>query len=131
VSSGPQEINVADWLGKVALELIGQAGFGYSFGTLENRNDQFCAQIKEYMCARGFFWTHALDLTHFQPHCVLSCGATYIVSLSLQNIPSETFELYGTNCAVEEGEPSGQARILHKCQREKHLRDEKATATIR
>ena len=55
VLSGPQEINVADWMGKVALELLGQAGLGYSFGTLENRNDQFCAAIKEYMCVRGIF----------------------------------------------------------------------------
>ena len=74
---------------------------------------------------------HDLDLTHFQPHCVLSCGATYFVSLSSQNIPSETFEFYGTNCAVEELESSDQTRILRKCQREKNLRDEKATATIR
>jgi hypothetical protein len=50
VSSGPQEINVADWMGKFALELIGQAGFGYSFGTFEGKNDKFCNAIKEYMC---------------------------------------------------------------------------------
>ena len=50
LTSGPQEINIADWMGKVALELIGQAGLGYSFGTLEGRNDQFCNAIKEYMC---------------------------------------------------------------------------------
>ncbi|KAI0247108.1 cytochrome P450 [Lactifluus subvellereus] len=52
LSSGPQEINIVDWMGKVALELIGQAGFGYSFGTLEGRNDQFCNAIKEYIASQ-------------------------------------------------------------------------------
>ncbi|KAH9979522.1 cytochrome P450 [Lactifluus volemus] len=49
VLSGPQEINVADWMGKFALELIGQAGFGYSFGTFEGKNDGFCSAIKEFI----------------------------------------------------------------------------------
>ncbi|KAI0247110.1 cytochrome P450 [Lactifluus subvellereus] len=49
LSSGPQEINIVDWMGKVTLELIGQAGLGYSFGTLEGRNDQYCNAIKEFM----------------------------------------------------------------------------------
>jgi len=49
LSSGPQEINIVDWMGKLALELIGQAGLGYSFGTLEGRNNQFCNAIKEYI----------------------------------------------------------------------------------
>ncbi|KAI0247114.1 cytochrome P450, partial [Lactifluus subvellereus] len=48
LSSGPQEINIVGWMGKVALELIGQAGLGYSFGTLEGRNDQFYNAIKEF-----------------------------------------------------------------------------------
>ena len=50
LSSGPQEINIANWMGKLALELIGQAGLGYSFGTLGGRNDKFCSAIKEYVC---------------------------------------------------------------------------------
>jgi hypothetical protein len=50
LSSGPQEINIVDWMGKLALEVIGQAGMGYSFGTLESRNDQLCVAIKEYVC---------------------------------------------------------------------------------
>ncbi|KAI0251708.1 cytochrome P450 [Lactifluus subvellereus] len=50
LSSGSQEINIVDWMGKVALEFIGQAGLGYSFGTLEGRNDQFCSALKEYAC---------------------------------------------------------------------------------
>jgi hypothetical protein len=49
-SNSPQEINIADWMGKVALELIGQAGFGYSFGALEGKNDRFSHALKEYVC---------------------------------------------------------------------------------
>ena len=50
VSSGPQEINIANWMGKLALELIGQAGLGYSFDTLDGRNNDFCNAIKESAC---------------------------------------------------------------------------------
>ena len=49
MSNGPEEINVADWMGKLALELIGQAGLGYSFGSLEGRDDEFCRALKEWM----------------------------------------------------------------------------------
>ncbi|KAI9440827.1 cytochrome P450 [Lactarius indigo] len=49
VSDGPQEVNVADWIGKFALELIGEAGLGYSFGTLEGRNDEYRRALKEWL----------------------------------------------------------------------------------
>jgi hypothetical protein len=50
VSSGPQEINIAIWMGKFTVESIGQAGLGYSFDTLEGRNNKFCNAIKELAC---------------------------------------------------------------------------------
>jgi len=31
VANGPQELDVVEWMGKTALDLIGQAGLGYSF----------------------------------------------------------------------------------------------------
>ncbi|KAN0127843.1 Cytochrome P450 [Lactarius tabidus] len=49
VENGAQEINIADWMGKFALELIGQAGLGYSFGTLRGRNDGYCRALKTWM----------------------------------------------------------------------------------
>ena len=49
MENGAQEINIADWMGKFALELIGQAGLGYSFGTLEGRNDEYCRALKSWM----------------------------------------------------------------------------------
>ena len=47
VANGPQEINVVEWMGKsrkTALELIGQAGLEYPFGTLEGKT------LKEFSC---------------------------------------------------------------------------------
>ncbi|KAH9055229.1 cytochrome P450 [Lactarius vividus] len=49
VSNDPEEINVADWMGKLALELIGQAGLGYSFGIFEGRDDEYCRALKEWI----------------------------------------------------------------------------------
>ncbi|KAH8984241.1 cytochrome P450 [Lactarius akahatsu] len=49
VSNGPEEINVADWMGRLALELIGQAGLGYSFGIFEGRDDEYCRALKEWI----------------------------------------------------------------------------------
>ncbi|KAH9003662.1 cytochrome P450 [Lactarius hatsudake] len=48
VAHGPHEINIVPWVSKLALELIGQAGLGYSFGTFEGRNDEFLSAIKQW-----------------------------------------------------------------------------------
>ena len=49
MSNDPEEIDIADVMGKLALELIGQAGLGYSFGTLEGRDDEFCRAVREWV----------------------------------------------------------------------------------
>ena len=36
VKDGQQEIDVLDWMGRTALELVGQAGLGWSFDPLVN-----------------------------------------------------------------------------------------------
>ncbi|KAG7092972.1 hypothetical protein E1B28_009273 [Marasmius oreades] len=36
VQDGPQEIDMLSWMGRTALELIGQSGFGYSFDDLND-----------------------------------------------------------------------------------------------
>ncbi|KAI9439892.1 cytochrome P450 [Lactarius indigo] len=58
VSNGPEEIDVANWMGKLALELIGQAGLGYSFGALEGREDEFCRALKEWIPASSSLAVH-------------------------------------------------------------------------
>ncbi|KAI0056913.1 cytochrome P450 [Artomyces pyxidatus] len=50
VSDGPQEVDVVDWFGGVAIEMISQNVLGYTFGTFEpdaKRNDLKIA-IKEF-----------------------------------------------------------------------------------
>ena len=49
MANGPQEINIADWMNKFSLEVIGQAGLGYSFGTFDGGNDEYCRALKEWM----------------------------------------------------------------------------------
>ncbi|RXW21502.1 hypothetical protein EST38_g4357 [Candolleomyces aberdarensis] len=48
-SNGEAEIEVASWLTRTALELIGQAGFGYSFDALEEgtKEHPFAASLKD------------------------------------------------------------------------------------
>ncbi|KAI0258946.1 cytochrome P450 [Gloeopeniophorella convolvens] len=51
VKDGPKEVNVIEWMGRLSLEMIGQAGLGYNFGTLDGRNDEFRNALKEYVPA--------------------------------------------------------------------------------
>ncbi|KAI0315526.1 cytochrome P450 [Amylostereum chailletii] len=55
LADGPQEIDMLDWLGRLALELIAQAGLGHSFHTLDgniNEHDRaYSRALKEYIPA--------------------------------------------------------------------------------
>ncbi|EEB89978.1 hypothetical protein MPER_11874, partial [Moniliophthora perniciosa FA553] len=48
VKDGPKEVDMSSWMGRTALELIGQAGLGYSFDDLKEspREDPFAHAIK-------------------------------------------------------------------------------------
>ncbi|KAI0270685.1 cytochrome P450 [Gloeopeniophorella convolvens] len=52
---GPQEVDISDWMGNLALELIGLAGLGYNFGTLDGRIDEFSEAFKAYLPAISSF----------------------------------------------------------------------------
>ena len=44
---GPKNIDILSWMGRTALELIGQAGLGYSFDPLvEDREDPYGQAVK-------------------------------------------------------------------------------------
>jgi len=49
VAHGPHEINLVQWSSKLAFEIIGQAGLGYSFGTFEGGNDEFLRVLKQWL----------------------------------------------------------------------------------
>ncbi|CDO71924.1 hypothetical protein BN946_scf184940.g71 [Trametes cinnabarina] len=52
VNGDPQEVDVLSWMGRAALELIGQAGLGHSFEPLvEDSADQFANSVKAYFSA--------------------------------------------------------------------------------
>ncbi|TFY56428.1 hypothetical protein EVJ58_g7653 [Rhodofomes roseus] len=47
VKDAPQEIDMANWMGRTALELIGQGGLGYSFDKLvDDKKDVFAESLK-------------------------------------------------------------------------------------
>ncbi|KAI0648480.1 cytochrome P450 [Trametes meyenii] len=49
VEGGTQELDILGWMGRTALELIGQGGLGYSFDPLtEDVADEFAENLKEY-----------------------------------------------------------------------------------
>ncbi|KAI0781533.1 cytochrome P450 [Trametes elegans] len=49
VVDGTQEIDVLGWMGRAALELVGQGGLGHSFDPLiEDKADEFAENVKAY-----------------------------------------------------------------------------------
>ncbi|KAM5543438.1 hypothetical protein V8D89_002689 [Ganoderma adspersum] len=50
VKHGPKEINMVSWMGQTAVELIGQAGLGYSFDSLaEESSDTYGGALKLFI----------------------------------------------------------------------------------
>ena len=50
VSNGPKDLNILGWLGRSALELIGQGCLGYSFDPLvRNEPNIYGEALKSYM----------------------------------------------------------------------------------
>ncbi len=50
VSNGATEINMVNWMGRTALELMGQAGLGYSFDPLvEDSKDSYGTALKLFV----------------------------------------------------------------------------------
>ncbi|KAG6814475.1 hypothetical protein H0H93_012909, partial [Arthromyces matolae] len=48
--NGAQEVDLLHWMGRAALEMIGQSGFGYSFDPLveDARPHSFCEAAKSF-----------------------------------------------------------------------------------
>lgn len=50
VKDGPQEVDMLGWMGRTALELIGQGGLGHSFDPLtRDVADDFADSVKAYL----------------------------------------------------------------------------------
>ncbi|EIM87128.1 cytochrome P450 [Stereum hirsutum FP-91666 SS1] len=88
VTSGPQEIDVLDWMTRVALELIGQGGLGYSFETLdETKSNRYAAAVKMLFpaCARVPILLMLLP-------CVANFGPAAFRRWIIQLMPSKTIK---------------------------------------
>lgn len=49
--AGANEVDMVGWMGRTALELMGQAGLGYSFDPLvADAADEYGEAIKKLMC---------------------------------------------------------------------------------
>lgn len=48
-NSRTREIDMAEWLGRAAVEILGQAGFGQTFHTLEGDGDKYVHAVKDLM----------------------------------------------------------------------------------
>ena len=47
LQNGPREIDMLHWMGRAALEMVGQAGLGHSFDPLvEDREDPYSQAVK-------------------------------------------------------------------------------------
>ncbi|KAI0329087.1 cytochrome P450 [Cubamyces sp. BRFM 1775] len=54
VKDGPQELDVITWMGRTALEIVGQAGLGYSFDPLvRDKPDEYASALKTFSKAMG------------------------------------------------------------------------------
>lgn len=50
-SKGGLELDMLSWMGRTTLEVLGQAGLGYSFDPLtEDRADEFATAVKDFLC---------------------------------------------------------------------------------
>ena len=61
VDEKAQDLDMLDWMGRAALEIIGKAGLGHSFGALEGKNDEYYVALKNMLCV--YFFVHVSGLT--------------------------------------------------------------------
>ncbi|KAI0319806.1 cytochrome P450 [Amylostereum chailletii] len=49
VSDGPHEIDMVDWMGRLALEVMAQAGLGHTFNTFDSHKHEYCRAVEEFV----------------------------------------------------------------------------------
>ncbi|KAF9565205.1 cytochrome P450 [Agrocybe pediades] len=111
VNDGPQEVDVLHWMGRTALELIGQSGLGVSFDSLEEDSNphKFAVAAKSLMPAifkftfvRNYFLSTMLKIgpPKFRRFIVDLIPSSWTASHDLKNIidvmHSTSIELYET-----------------------------------
>jgi hypothetical protein len=67
-STHSQEIDAVKITSRLALEMIGQGGLGYTFGPLDGADNEFRAAIKQYRYAYPVMVMHVLTVISFHPY---------------------------------------------------------------
>ncbi|KAI0058905.1 cytochrome P450 [Artomyces pyxidatus] len=92
LADGPKEVELLDWLGRLALELIAQAGMGYTFDSLSPSSEEheFDTALKEYMPTISSinFLLRLAPQASFWPSWLLRLGGTLLPSPMLHRMMS-------------------------------------------
>ncbi|KAI0060167.1 cytochrome P450 [Artomyces pyxidatus] len=80
LDKGAQEIDIVEWLGRLALELVAQGGLGHTFDSLDPtaHEHEFAGAIKEYIPTMSalYVWRELLPLVSYLPPKLLRFVAT-------------------------------------------------------
>ncbi|KAI0056907.1 cytochrome P450 [Artomyces pyxidatus] len=107
VADGPQELDMMDWFGRLALELIAQGGLGYTFESLDTtkEDNDFGKAVKEYFPSLGklVVFRAVYPLIANLPSQILRFGAKFIPFPSLHRLLRITDVLFdNTKTILEE-----------------------------
>ncbi|KAK0470301.1 cytochrome P450 [Desarmillaria tabescens] len=67
VEGGQSSINMAPWLGKLTLDIIGESAFGYQYGALDNEDDKLAKTLNNLFCDSELFPSRAAILLSALP----------------------------------------------------------------
>ncbi|KAI0318198.1 cytochrome P450 [Amylostereum chailletii] len=110
---GTQEIDMLDWMGKLALELIAQAGLGYTFKALEGENSDFGQALKSFipLASRTQIWRRWLPhLNSVFPARLLRFTATHVPWPDVQSLVQVADTIYSTSKSAWEEKKEAAAR---------------------
>ncbi|KAI0059754.1 cytochrome P450 [Artomyces pyxidatus] len=120
VTGGPREIEMMDWLGRVALELISQGGLGHTFDSFKpdaGRND-FKEALKDFMPVTGRLYVFLLlfpliskwpsKVLRFAAACSPISDVRYLVKLT-NTMHNNAKQLFQTKRALLE---KGDAHLV-------------------
>jgi hypothetical protein len=118
VADGPQELEMMDWMTRIALEAVSQAGFGHSFEALDDieaKDNAYADAIKQLVQVK--FW---LSTVHFfLPQCYrqpilpkLEPGIFCYHSMDLQSLYPKHVPLSCTACTIERRKEPGQHTVF-------------------
>ncbi|EIM81571.1 cytochrome P450 [Stereum hirsutum FP-91666 SS1] len=89
VDNGPQELDVLEWMTRVALELVGQGGLGYSFETLDERkSNRYAEAVKMLFPTAGRIELLRMFLPYFS-----NLGTASFRHWAIRLLPSKNIKL--------------------------------------